>query len=291
MEKLAIQLGKLGSILGALAGIIELSIGTEILPWIGNKENPFVLGVVTLTLSGVAFFSIYSAGKQMLLTNDRKLSIFLGILFPAAICFTTVGRLWYLPGALLMATSFLLAFVYWFRQFDKDYSSNVSRKFHVNQIFGTIGSLLILASFCLAFFIDTFGLFQFEILEKANRIRLLVVPMDIVRLEKFSTNINSIEELEISFVMFVYISLIAGAVIALISSLAGSQLFRAIGGVIVFAGLALFLLEIPAILGQIEASSLKFLDLFGSLGLGWYTSTIGMVLIMISSLSRWKSRI
>ena len=40
MGKHAIQIGKWGSAFGVLAGLTELSIGTKILPWIGNKENP-----------------------------------------------------------------------------------------------------------------------------------------------------------------------------------------------------------------------------------------------------------
>ncbi len=93
MEKLAVQIGKLGSSLGALAGVIELSIGTKILSWIGNKENPFVLGLVTVILSMFALFSIVSVGRRVSINNDRKLAIFLGVFLPAAICFTTVGRL------------------------------------------------------------------------------------------------------------------------------------------------------------------------------------------------------
>jgi hypothetical protein len=94
MDKLAIQFGVLGSMLGALAGLIELSIGAQIRPWIGNKENPAVLGLVTLLLSGMALGAIVSARNLEMPTNDSKLAIFLGVLLPAVICFTTVGRLW-----------------------------------------------------------------------------------------------------------------------------------------------------------------------------------------------------
>ena len=114
MVKLAIQTGVLGSALGALAGLIELSIGAQIRPWIGNKENPAVLGVVTLLLSGIAFGAIMSARNFEMPTNDSKLAIFLGVLLPAVICFTTVGRLWYLPGPLLLITAVFLAYEYWF---------------------------------------------------------------------------------------------------------------------------------------------------------------------------------
>ena len=44
MKKLATTLGIWGATLGMLAGLIELGIGSQIRPWIGNKENPAILG-------------------------------------------------------------------------------------------------------------------------------------------------------------------------------------------------------------------------------------------------------
>jgi hypothetical protein len=288
MGRLAIQLGKLGSILGALVGLIELSVGTQILPWIGNKGSPVALGFVTFILSGVAFLSILSARKHVSPTNDRKLAIFLGVLLPAVICFTTVGRLWYLPGSLLLLSSILLAYTYWFHQSKASLSKTVSRKIRVNQIIGGIGSLLVLASFTMAFFISSFGLFQSEILVKANLIRFQVVPMDIVRLDSLSANVNLIDEIEVSLVMFVYIFLILGAAIALAASLVDSRIFRGIGSFIVLTGLVLFIIGLPVIVGQTEYPSLDYLSLIGSLGMGWYISFFGMIFIFIASLYQFN---
>ena len=64
MYKLAIQIGIWGSIIGASAGLIELSIGSKIRPWIGNKENPLVLGLVTLLLSATALLSVLAARNR-----------------------------------------------------------------------------------------------------------------------------------------------------------------------------------------------------------------------------------
>lgn len=289
MEKLTLQLGKLGSILGALAGIVELSIGTRILAWIGNKENPIELGLVTIFLSGVAFLSVHSASNPVMPPKDRKLANFLGVLLPAAICFTTVGRLWYLPGSLLLLTSILLANRYWFHRSRDGSSLEDSRKFRWNAIAGGIGSLLILVSVSLAFSIDNLGLFQSNILVKADLIRVLVVPMDIVRLETLSANEPMIEEFEVSLVMFVYIFLIYGAATAFIASLADSWVFRTIGGGIVLAGLILFMAATPGIFGQLGMPGVKHQNLLGSLGLGWYISIFGAVLILISGLSQFRS--
>ena len=68
MKKPAIQLGICGAALGMLAGLIELSIGAQIRPWIGNKENPAVLGLVTILLSGMAL-GLYR-GSQARNTNQ-----------------------------------------------------------------------------------------------------------------------------------------------------------------------------------------------------------------------------
>lgn len=284
MEKLAIRLGKLGSALGLLAGLIEMSIGTQILPWIGNKEDPAILGVVTFFLSGIAFVSVLLARKHVKPTNDRKLAIILGVLLPAAICFTTVGRLWYLPGALLIMTCLLLVYEYWFVQSKVSSPKIISRKFGVNQIIGGIGSLIILFSIVLAFFNRNFGLFQSEVIVKADLFRFEVLPMDIVLSTYLSGKVTTVQDIEVRLVMIVYIFLIIGAAIALISSLAQSRIFKVIGGVLVFLGLALFLFWLPGILAQTEFPSVRLQNMIGSLGLGWYLSSVGMILIIISSL-------
>lgn len=219
MRKLAVQLGMLGSVLGSLAGLIDLSIGEQIRPWIGNKENPAVLGLITLSLSGLAFMSIISARTQIKPSNDRKLAIILGVLLPAIICFTTVGRLWYLPGPLLLLASLLLAYEYWFSQSKVSSPKIISRKYRANQIIGWCGSILILASVGIAFSRRQFGLFQSEILAKAELIRIEILPMDFVRITKLSGIGTTVEEIEVVFVMIVFILLILGGAIALIASL------------------------------------------------------------------------
>ena len=89
---------------------------------------------------------------------------------------------------------------------------------------------------------------------------------------------------EVRLVMVVYILLILGASIALIASLVKSRIFKGIGGILAFAGLLLFLIWLPEILSQTNLSSVRFENIIGSFGIGWYTSTVGMSLIMISSL-------
>lgn len=288
MEKLAIKPGILGGGLGILAGLIEMSIGAQILPWIGNKESPAVLGLITFFLSGIALLSVLSARDHVKLTNDRKLAIFFGVLLPAAICFTTVGRLWYLPGSLLIVTCLLLAHEFWFGQSKLSSPKTISRKFWVNQILGGIGSLIILVSVALGFLNSNFALFQSEILIKADHFRFEILPMDIVRFTNLSGGVTTVEDIEVSLVMVVYIFLILGAVIALISSLAKSRIFKGIGGILVFTGLALSLFWLPGILAQTGFPSVGFQNIIGLLGMGWYISAVGMSLIMITSLFQFQ---
>ena len=79
MKKAALKLGTWGAMLGMLAGLVELSIGSQIRPWIGDKENPVVLGIVTLLLSGMALAVMISSSRKGLnmvylaLTKETKL--------------------------------------------------------------------------------------------------------------------------------------------------------------------------------------------------------------------------
>ena len=284
MRKIADKIGKLGCALGVFVGLIELSIGTNILSWIGNKENPAILGIITILLSFIAFISVHSAHKHINPTNDRKLATFLGIFIPAAICFTTVGRLWYLPGTLLILTSLFLGYEYWFCKPSGHSVQIIYRKLEFNQIIGAIGSLIILASVVLALSNSVFGLFESNIFVNTDHFRFEVLPMDIIRLTKISGSVITVENIEVRFVMIVYILLILGASIALIASLVKSRVFKEIGLIHVFAGLLLFLVWLPEILSQSNLSSGRFDNIIESLGIGWYTSTVGTGLIMITTL-------
>jgi hypothetical protein len=276
MKKPALKLGTWGAMLGMLAGLVELSIGSQIRPWIGDKENPVVLGIVTLLLSGMAFAVMIIASRRDALTRDGKLGIFLGVLLPAAICFTTVGRLWYLPGILLMGSVLMLAFEFWIKPQAGELPAAHKR---TRKTIATVGSLLILVSIGLAFWKSTFGLFLAEIPVRADRVRLEILPMDFVRRTTFSKGASLIENLETSQVMVIYILLIVGAVLALIASLASSRLFTGIGGGVVLIGLLLTLVWLPWILSPTQYAP-AYASLLRSLGWGWYLSAAGMVMIL-----------
>ena len=282
MTRLAYQLGVIGSVLGSLAGLIELTVGAQIRPWIGNKENPAVLGVITLFLSSMAFGAVISAHNLEFPTHDNKLAIFLGVFLPAMICFTTVGRLWYLPGTLLTVIASLLAYQYWF---SAEPASLAGTSLNIGQLVAGAGSLLILVSVGLGFWKSLFGLYHSEIQVEAEQIRYEVVPMDFIRITNLSTA-PTIENVEASRVMYVYIFLILGGALAFIASLTTSRLFLGIGGGIALTGLILFLVWLPAILTQVGTVRTfeSLLDLARSLAWGWYLSLSGTGLILVISL-------
>lgn len=105
----AYRLGLPGAALGVIAGLIQWAFGGDIPDWTGNKLHPGRLGLITTALSALALVSIHAAtGRPYLATPHRALLAGVGVLAPAAICFTTVGRLWYLPGPLLLVAGALI---------------------------------------------------------------------------------------------------------------------------------------------------------------------------------------
>jgi hypothetical protein len=106
---LALLLGRAGGGTGIVAGAIEVAFGSSVPTWIGNKHDPTRLGVVTIVLSMVGLLCSETLRRGRGLESARRLGLVTGIVVPAIVCFTTVGRLWYVPGALLLTASVLWA--------------------------------------------------------------------------------------------------------------------------------------------------------------------------------------
>lgn len=103
-------LGLVGGALGVLAGVTELAVGPSIRSWVGDKQDTTRLGLVTIVLAAVALASALNLRRTAHATAPRRFALALGLLVPGAICFTTVGRLWFVPGVLLVGTGFLTAY-------------------------------------------------------------------------------------------------------------------------------------------------------------------------------------
>jgi drug/metabolite transporter (DMT)-like permease len=108
-DRLAGRLAGLGATLGVLAGVVDVAVGSSIRGWIGNKLNPTPLGLITVLLSAVALAGAVQWERPDGRDGDRRLATVLAFLIPAGICFTTIGRLWYLPGMLLLGAAVLVA--------------------------------------------------------------------------------------------------------------------------------------------------------------------------------------
>lgn len=98
-------LGFAGVALGVAAGITQLLVGSAIPQWSGNKTDTAGLGVTTVVLSLVAGVGLAQLRRE--LPRWERIAALLLVLACTAVCFTTVGRLWYVPGAVLILAALL----------------------------------------------------------------------------------------------------------------------------------------------------------------------------------------
>ena len=108
LRRIAADLAIVGGTLGLAAGLAELAAGPSIRSWVGDKEDTTRLGLATLLLAGIALASAIALARKPDVSAPRTFALAAGLLLPGLICFTTVGRLWYLPGALLIAAGVLV---------------------------------------------------------------------------------------------------------------------------------------------------------------------------------------
>ncbi len=109
-QHVAAAFGAVGAALGVAAGVIQASVGARIPAWTGAKANPLGLGLLTILLSLIALTSAAILRKAESLTSGRRAGAAIGLLVPAGLCLSTVGRLGYLPGVLLLtAVGFTVA--------------------------------------------------------------------------------------------------------------------------------------------------------------------------------------
>lgn len=88
-----------------LAGLVQASVGPLIPQWTGNKDSPVALGALTVVLSALAVLCAVRLAAVRPLPAGAHLTAAIGLLVPGALCFSTVGALWYLPGALLLVAA------------------------------------------------------------------------------------------------------------------------------------------------------------------------------------------
>ena len=99
------RIGLAGIALGVAAGLTQLLAGSAIPAWSGNKLDTAGLGITTILLSLVAGVGLWQLRRE--LPRGQRRAVLLLVLACAAVCFTTVGRLWWIPGPLLIAAAVL----------------------------------------------------------------------------------------------------------------------------------------------------------------------------------------
>jgi hypothetical protein len=105
----AVRLGCIGGALGVVAGVVELAVGPSIRSWVGDKQDTTRLGVVTIVLAAIALRSAYALRTRAAEDPPRRLLLAAGLFLPGLIGFTTVGRLWWIPGSLLVVAGLAAA--------------------------------------------------------------------------------------------------------------------------------------------------------------------------------------
>ena len=104
-HRVAAGLGLTGSALGVVAGLVQATVGARIPDWTGAKQAPGSLGLLTIALSLPA--GLVAVRQLTPLAAGPRAAYALGLLAPGLLCFSTVGRLWYLPGPLLLLAGIL----------------------------------------------------------------------------------------------------------------------------------------------------------------------------------------
>jgi hypothetical protein len=105
-RRLAAGLGLTGSLIGIAAGVTQATLGARIPEWTGAKQAPVALGLLTVALSLAAGLAADRQRRTALSIGGRA-ACALGLVGPGLLCLSTVGRLWFLPAALLVTAGIL----------------------------------------------------------------------------------------------------------------------------------------------------------------------------------------
>ena len=109
LPRVGAYLAVAGASLGIVAGLVELAVGPDIRSWVGNKLDTTRLGLATITLSAIALLAAITWLRRRATSPGARLLIVIGLIVPGLVCFTTVGRAWYPPGALLVVAAAMAA--------------------------------------------------------------------------------------------------------------------------------------------------------------------------------------
>jgi hypothetical protein len=105
-RRFATGLGLAGGLIGVAAGVTQATVGARIPEWTGAKQAPVALGLLTVALSLAAALAA-DRQRRTALSIGARAACALGLVGPGLLCLSTVGRLWFLPAALLVTAGVL----------------------------------------------------------------------------------------------------------------------------------------------------------------------------------------
>lgn len=105
LSMLAGRLAAIGARIAVVAGIAQAIIGSRIPDWSGNKHQPVALGLLTIALGASALVAARSLRAAATPGDERLAAVTVWLALVALVCSTTVGRLWAIPGVLLLAAA------------------------------------------------------------------------------------------------------------------------------------------------------------------------------------------
>jgi hypothetical protein len=98
----AAYLATVGGSFAVLAGVVQATVGSRIPEWTGAKGQPVALGMLTIALG----LTVVAAGRVLRSSSappsETLTAVTLWLVVVAIVCSTTVGRMWFVPGVLLI---------------------------------------------------------------------------------------------------------------------------------------------------------------------------------------------
>lgn len=103
----AARLAAIGGTLAVIAGVIQATVGHRIPAWTGNKHSHVALGLLTVALGAGVVVAARTLHSPTGCAPVTLTAITLWLAAVAILCSTTVGRLWVVPGALVVGAAIL----------------------------------------------------------------------------------------------------------------------------------------------------------------------------------------
>lgn len=265
-------LGIIGGILGMIIGLIIIFAGRSLTWSTGYEEGTLIFGMITFILSLTALYS--SLRWRYIKEGGQKgeFSIMIGILAPAAICFSTAGLLWLVPGPIMIISSGILGRRIYkrFKQSETD-AQKISIGFRgAHALLVTIGAVLISVPILIGPLIGELGLLNIDVEGRESGTR----PMDIVWSDGGPE--ERVEE-HVLGVLLVHIVLLLSSISLVITGIM-SRRNVAIGiSIFTLVLMIFFFLSIPNVLFNVEVD----IDQFS--GEHFRSISAGMIVVIIGS--------